>query len=115
MTVYRLDVMGRLRLLKIYMNSFDGSTATGTARTSTPNCSSCEGVPKASYKGPFRTITPGIPERKEDEKSKWMDILATIQANGQSTKSIVCTCGKVCKNQTGLKIHQTNMVRLQDG
>ncbi|KAL7847956.1 hypothetical protein AOLI_G00226740 [Acnodon oligacanthus] len=38
-----------------------------------------------------------------------MDILATIYVNVHSTTNAVCKCGKVCKNLTGLKIHQTKM------
>lgn len=34
---------------------------------------------------------------------------ATNHANGKTTTSAVCSCGKVCKNQHGLKIHQAKM------
>ncbi|XP_053332775.1 uncharacterized protein LOC128506382 [Clarias gariepinus] len=38
-----------------------------------------------------------------------MDTLVTDTGNGQTTMSKQCTCGKVCKNIHGLKIHQTKM------
>ncbi len=48
----------------------------------------------------------GCPRRGEDEHPNRMDSMVLDQGNGQMNTSKQCTCGKICKNERGLKIHQ---------
>ncbi|XP_056127556.1 uncharacterized protein LOC130105540 [Rhinichthys klamathensis goyatoka] len=65
--------------------------------------------PKHATKNPKEKYPQGRPRGGENERPERTVFLATTNANGQSTTSAVCKCGKVCKNTTGLKIHQTKM------
>lgn len=51
-----------------------------------------------------------MPERGgEDEHPIRTDLTTTTSENGLSTMKSSCICGKVCKNERGLKIHQALM------
>ena len=51
----------------------------------------------------------GCPRGREDEHPSRMDTTATDLCNGQINMRKYCTCGKICKNIHGLKIHQARM------
>ncbi len=51
----------------------------------------------------------GCPRGGEDEHPNRMDSTILDQGNGQTNTSKQCTCGKICKNERGLKIHQGKM------
>ncbi len=71
--------------------------------------SSVRGTPIKSYDEPKEKIPPGVPERGEDEHPNRTDSMVLDQGNGQTNTSKQCTCGKICKNERGLKIHQGKM------
>ena len=43
---------------------------------------------------------------EEDENPNLTDKTAMTNGNGESTMTVTCRCGKICKNSRGLKIHQ---------
>ena len=63
------------------------------------------------YDEPKCTIPPGDPERGAEEIPNRMD-LTEANRNAQPTLSR-CICCKTCKNQRGLKIHQSRMKCLE--
>ena len=79
--------------------------ATQIARSMRSNQERCYDEPKC-------TIPPGDPERGEEILNR-MD-LTEMNRNAQTTLSR-CICGKTCKNQRGLKIHQSRMKCLEGG
>ncbi len=65
--------------------------------------------PKVSYKTHKRKIPPGVPESGEDEHPNRTDSRTTTQDKAIMTTTIQCICGRICKNERGLKIHQGRM------
>lgn len=65
--------------------------------------------PSFATKNPVEKYPQGCPRGGENEHPICTDTQETTLANGQTTMNAVCKCGKVCKNQRGLKIHQTRM------
>lgn len=57
----------------------------------------------------YTTTPQGCPRGVEDEHPNRTDKQAMTNANGKTTMNAVCSCGKVGKNQHGLKIHQAKM------
>ncbi|KAK7915663.1 hypothetical protein WMY93_011424 [Mugilogobius chulae] len=61
----------------------------------------------------FKGTRGGVPERGEDEHPIRTDTTASDHGNEQTDSSKKCVCGKTCKNQRGLKIHQARMKCLE--
>ncbi len=74
-----------------------------------PNLHPLRGGTPSSYDELYGKIPPGVPKRGEDEHPSRTDTMLTDPGNGHTTMSTQCTCGKVCKNIRGLKIHQSRM------
>ncbi|KAK7919075.1 hypothetical protein WMY93_010359 [Mugilogobius chulae] len=55
----------------------------------------------------------GCPRGGEDEHPIRTDTTASDHGNEQTDSSKKCVCGKTCKNQRGLKIHQARMKCLE--
>lgn len=51
----------------------------------------------------------------EDEHLSWTDTMVSDTNNGKLTMNNQCICGKVCKNNRGVKIHQARMKCLGGG
>ena len=81
--------------------------ATQIARSVRSNQEGCYDEPKC-------TIPPGDPERGGAEEIPNRMDLKEANRNVQPTLSR-CICGKTCKNQRGLKIHQSRMKCLEWG
>lgn len=84
----------------------------GSGWASTPTWVFCEEDAHQSYRQAYKEKPPGDSERKvEDEIPKRMDSKLKTQGNEQPTmmNTIRCTCGKLRKNEHGLKIHMVRM------
>ena len=55
----------------------------------------------------------GFPRGGVEENPNRTDLTETNSATNKRT-NVVCSCGKVCKNETGLKIHKTKMACLAE-
>ena len=84
----------------------DGTGQGGSAPHSE---SSVRKTPNHATGRPQRKYPQGSPRRGEDEIPNRTDPTATNHANGQPTMTATCICGKLCKNQRGLKIHMAKM------
>lgn len=83
--------------------------ATGSGRVNIPSWTLERQHPNNAPKNPKQKYPQGCPRGRENECPEQKDYLETTLANGQWTTSAVYKCGEVCKNLTGLKIHQTKI------
>ncbi|KAJ8366727.1 hypothetical protein AAFF_G00345040 [Aldrovandia affinis] len=83
----------------------DGNRA---ERASNPICILREEEPNQATMNLMEKYPRGAREG-EDEHPSRTDTTLTDPGNGQTTMSKQCTCGKVCKNIHGLKIHRARM------
>lgn len=65
--------------------------------------------PKLAAKPTKERYPQGCPRGGEDEHPIRTDPRMTIQDNGITMMTTQCICGKICKNERGLKIHQGKM------
>ena len=101
------------RLVDYWRDSWQlGKTAPGTVWVSTPACIFREKEPKQATESPTEKYPQEIPRGGEDEISNRTDPTLTTPAT-ETTTRVTCICGKLCKNQRGLKIHQARMKCLE--
>lgn len=65
--------------------------------------------PKQATKPSKERYPQGCPRGGEDEHPKRTDSTVMTHDKGITTTTIQCICGKSCKNERGLKIHQGRM------
>ncbi|KAH3738841.1 hypothetical protein DPMN_045484 [Dreissena polymorpha] len=77
-------------------------------RCSIPNCSLRERTPTNKLQTPQMKDTHRVYREGEDDRLKWTNFMES-QRPAQSTTNrdgtVTSYCGKVCKNQRGLRIH----------
>ena len=68
-----------------------------------------KGSPTKATSNQKKIYPHGCPRGEEDEHPTRTDLSVTDPGNEQRTTMTQCQCGKICKNERGLKIHQAKM------
>ncbi|KAK7915664.1 hypothetical protein WMY93_011425 [Mugilogobius chulae] len=85
----------------------------GQTGLATRSVSSARRAPKQATENQMDKYPQGCPRGGEDEHPIRTDTTASDHGNEQTDSSKKCVCGKTCKNQRGLKIHQARMKCLE--
>jgi len=100
----------RNRLVTLERQLTPGTDWNRGTRGSSPTCSLREKTPTDKLQTPIIEDTPRVFRKGEDERLTWTDFMESTRPAQSTTNSapgtVTCHCGKVCKNQRGLRIHQ---------